>query len=188
MLSDFHKREVDQEENVARSLPFFGPSLAVTATLLGIVAKSLPTFSLTDWYPASIYFILAILAASILVMLCYLWTAVRPRRFKIPLTAEEFYDTYQSFKAFYEGQNLSVAQRNAALISDLRLGLIRNYAEVATTNQKHTLARLNARARAFQCLIVVLFLAFCLVGVIIVHDQVLTPPKSAEPAPYYGID
>jgi hypothetical protein len=33
-----------------------------------------------------------------------------------------------------------------------------------------------------------LFLACCLVGAIIMHDQVLSPLQPAEPAPYYGID
>jgi hypothetical protein len=187
VLSDFHKREVDQEENVARSLPFMGTSLAVLSGLIGVVRTSIPMFSLSHYF-ITVYSIISFLSLYLLAMLRFLWIAVRPRRFKTTLTADEFYETYQRFKAYYEPRHLSPAEMNAAIINDLREGLISNYAEVATRNRGNNLARIGARAHAFQCLVFALFLACCLVGAIMVHDQVLSVFQPAELPPYYGID
>ncbi len=43
IISDAFKREIDQEENVVRSLPFFATSLGVLAAATGVVRSNVFT-------------------------------------------------------------------------------------------------------------------------------------------------
>jgi hypothetical protein len=183
ILADSYRSENDREENVARSLPFFGTSLAVLAALLGIVRSSLPVLSWSI-FAISTYMILISLLTSLLFVLCYLWLAVKRRSFEFLSTGDELYNHYESLQKYYEStQMLGDNKEDAAvrdvrvglieesIINDLRILLIKEYSKVSTINHANNLARAEARAKAFQSLVVTLFLAYCLVFAIIVHDQ-----------------
>ena len=80
---DAFKREWDADENVVRSLPFFAAALALTVTVLGIVAKDLPPLG-PAVVPITAHIALLLAATSVGGVLHYLIVAVRPRIYRYP--------------------------------------------------------------------------------------------------------
>ena len=88
VVTDSYKRELDQEENVVRSLPFFATSLGILATALGLARTAIGPFALSG-IQLAIYTTLALTAVSILLVLAFLVQAIRPRDFKNPMTEQD---------------------------------------------------------------------------------------------------
>src|SRR3954462_11438216 len=64
IFAERYKRQLDQEENVARTLPFFAAALAVLANIVGLLRPSIPSFS-TTLFSISVHVFLAGLAVCI---------------------------------------------------------------------------------------------------------------------------
>lgn len=60
LVFDSFKRELDQDENVVRSLPFFATSIGVLVAFAGLARGALPGFSFGFW-PLLVYGLLACL-------------------------------------------------------------------------------------------------------------------------------
>src|SRR5690242_10543276 len=72
LVTESFKRELDQEENVVRSLPFFATSIGVLITFVGFVRTTLPAFSLTAW-PIIAYGLLFSLLCALAALLLFLY-------------------------------------------------------------------------------------------------------------------
>lgn len=80
-LADSYRKEIDQEENVWRSLPFFAATLALQlAALFQIIDKLPDPTTIIGWAPLGL-----LIAAGIatLVSLAFLAASIYPQRFDL---------------------------------------------------------------------------------------------------------
>lgn len=188
-MGDSFKRELDQEENVIRSLPFFATSIGVLVTFVTLVRRDLPNFDWALW-PTVIYGLLTGVLLSLLFVLLFLYQAVRRRNFEylMPETkmleyAREVITYYRTVsaqdsptataKATSPGDETDpVAVLETAVVSDIRNTMINDLAAAAESSRSNNLARLTARTRAFTVLTMALVFALGMIVAILVHDAV----------------
>lgn len=163
-----HKEQLDQEENVWRSLPFFATSLGVLVAFVGIVRPLIPAWS---WplSPAAgiLYVFLLLLVASLFGVLYFLAVAAKQRRITEEAGEDELLAYASGIVDFYDETPLTEEQAEQAMIEDLRSITIRQLADIAMVRRSHNEARHQARGRAFFGLILALVCALIILGVIL---------------------
>ena len=80
LFTDSFKREVDQDEAVWRTLPFFATALGLAGALVGYVASHLPNLS-TAPLSLMLHVLIALALASLVAAGFWIWVAVRPREY-----------------------------------------------------------------------------------------------------------
>jgi hypothetical protein len=191
LVTDGLKREIDQDENVVRSLPFFATSLGVLITFIGFARNTLPEFTLTLW-PILTYGLMAAILASLAFLLWFLAQAVRVRTFNYPMSEldliryavdltryyQEAEPTRGDGKANRDGSDADpVAVVERAVIDDLRAAMTQQCADAAVTSRFNNSKRLKARARALTILMAALSFALSLIIVILIHDALEGGPN-----------
>jgi hypothetical protein len=100
VVAEGYKREIDQEENVARSLPFVAASLAVLVSILGFVRNDIPALSV-EWFAIGIWALVAVLGILILIVIYYLFHCVRRRQFRYITKETELLEYSEKLREFY---------------------------------------------------------------------------------------
>jgi hypothetical protein len=171
IVAESYKREIDQEENVARSLPFVAAALAVLATILSFARSYIPTY-VTAVYPIAIYTLLIGFGIAVIFVIIFLFLAVRRRRFQYIATSAELYDYTRNLRNYYESLGRTPDEIEKSITEDTRVFMIQQYATGATHNQAINIGRSGARSRAFTSLVLAMALAFAIVVTISVHETV----------------
>jgi hypothetical protein len=169
LIGEGYKRELDQEENVVRSLPFFATSLGVLATALGLARPAIGPFALAA-FPLAIYATLGFIGLAILLVLVFLLQATRPRQFKLPMSEQALLGYRTSLRDYYAASGKDEATLAEAMLADMREEVTRQVAEATRITRQNNLARLRARGRAVTALVAAIFLAFVLLGLILGRD------------------
>ncbi len=171
VFKEAFKRELEVDENVARTLPFFAATLALAATLYGYVLSKLPP---PAWEVAAVVLdCLLLLGVGCLVgVLWNLFQAVRMREYRIPPKETELADWVGELRAFYEGQGQAPAEAEAEALVGLRERMIVEYAESAEHNRDANRPKVEARALGFTLLVVMLSIAFLMVGIMFATEWV----------------
>lgn len=78
-LADAYRKEIDQEENVWRSLPFFAATLAFQFTTLAQIVLRMPQRGTGAWWDVVV--VVALLAICIALALGFLVASIAPARF-----------------------------------------------------------------------------------------------------------
>lgn len=171
IIADGFDREIDQEENIVRSLSFCATSLGILAAALSL---ALPTLCPPAWevFAVATYGLLVTLASSVLVVLFYLFRSVWPRQVAYPISAIALLSYADSLRAYYGNADAAPEIVEAAIVADIRETRIKQTAQATQWNRKRNLPRLCARDRAITVLVFSVFLAFVLLGVIFVRDAV----------------
>ena len=169
ILADSYQREINQEENLARSLPSFATGLAVLAIFLGVARPAIPALA---WSPFSIaiYAILLVLGICTFFAILFLLWALWPRSFAYLMRENELNSYMRSLRRYYRHSELTLAEVEEAVAADVRDAMIEQYAECAIRNRASNSARANARASALAALLLALILAFVMIATLLIHD------------------
>lgn len=145
-LADAYRKEIDQEENVWRSLPFFAASLALQTTVLATAASKLGGLQSGAWWDGVAC--LAIIVAATVIALGFLTGSIWPANFR-------YISSELELLAYAEG--LEAAEREADraglidrpdAISLLKRTLAREYATATGHNRRINQARVRRRSVA----------------------------------------
>jgi hypothetical protein len=169
ILAESYKREIDQEENVVRSLPFVAAALAVLFTIVSFIKGYIPAYS-AGTYAILIYALFVSFGISVASAICFLFFAVYPRRFKYLASSQELYSYVEQLRDYYAGLGSIPEEAQKAIVEDVRIFMIEQYTLGSTRNQINNVARSAARSRAFTGLVLALGLAFLIVTIISVHE------------------
>jgi hypothetical protein len=171
IIAEQYKRELDQEENVIRSLPFAAAALAVLSTIMVVVRSYVPT-QLGGAYTICVWMLLGLFAVSIAVALWFLWRAMAAKRLQYLSPADELASYVTDLRNYYTALGLSSEQIEESVVRDSRTLMIEQYTIGTVHNQKMNGERLAARTRSFQSLIIALALAFVTVVVILADEAI----------------
>ena len=171
IVAESYKREIDQEENVVRSLPFVAVTLAVLSTIMIVLKSYIPEYSL-NIYPFIVWLMLIAFGMLIMMVIYFLHDAVRHRSFQYVAPADQLYTYATQLRLYYGTLGKTPEEIEQGIIEDARILMIEQYAIGATYNQQINIDRSRARARAFSSLLLALALAYGIVVTISAHEVV----------------
>ena len=145
-FGDAYRKEVDQEENVWRSLPFFAATLALQ--LAGLA-------QIRDWVNASngwLFFLaqalLAGAAIATLAALVFLAQPIWPADFRYVTSEPDLQDYVETVRATARHEGQSAEQAALRALAAARTVLVQQYAVSASGNRRINQRRANRRTRA----------------------------------------
>lgn len=171
VVKDGFDREIGQDENVVRSLPFFATSLGILASAFALARPSLCAPSL-DPLALGVYGALAALGCSAALTILFLFRLSVARRYSYPMPEGDFI-------ALARGAMLDARTRDpagtdeeveAAVMDELRDTRIEQLAEAASVNRRNNVIRNRVRSLALTMLISAIGFAFLLLALIFLRD------------------
>lgn len=170
VLKDGFERELEVDENVARTLPFFAASLAVAATLYGYIAAQMPPLAPT-FLSVVLHLLLAAAGVCMATILWCLFQAVRAREYRIPPKETLQIAWVKDLKTHFRGQGLTPATVDRSVLERLRSQMTAEYAASAEHNRTANTAKLRARGSGFVLLVAMLGIAFLMIAIIFIHAR-----------------
>jgi len=166
-----YAREIDQEENIFRTLPFAATALAIIFTFIVFIKGDVPN-RLIGIYPIMIWVLLFLFWVVIAFSLVFLWRTVSAKSLQFLSPPNELYRYVTDLRNYYRVTGAPLDQIEQRVAEDLRTVMIEQYTLGAVHNQGITVRRLRARTRAFQGLIAALIVALVTVAVVLGHRLV----------------
>jgi hypothetical protein len=151
LFADAYKREIDQEENVPRTLPFFATALGTILATIGLTRSSLPPIEDGVWGPVILALMCTSLAATIAVVVM-IWCATRQQEYPTPARETSLLEFANDTAAYCVATG--VDQPDQSPLMYLRRTVLVQLATATEASRRNNLRRGNFRFLAFQCLTV----------------------------------
>lgn len=176
VIKDAFERELDEGENIARTLPFFAASFAVAVPLYGYVTGRLPEFEF-QLLSLTLHALLILGAGCAVMILWNLFLMVRLREYRILPKETEQIEWMQALRVHYEAQGLTAATVDKRVTQQLRDQMLLEYAAGAEHNREANAPKLRARASGVTFFVVMLVIAFGMIGIIFVSQRLPQQPR-----------
>ena len=181
-FAEFYRQEVGAEEDVHRTLPFFGTALGIVIGALAYAAGRLPLWSAavtegggTAFILSSVLLGLAVVEAAF--VLAWLSRAIARRDYQRIGPETALRQRVADLQAYYDGQGLAADRRDEALLRDMRQVLLESYAAVTAVNRELNQKRYRFRALASSHLVRSLIWALSATSVIFMADKLGYLPR-----------
>ncbi len=168
LFGEAYRKEIDQEENVWRSLPFFAATLALQ--LAGLA-------QIRDWVGGAagwpFWLSLALLAAAALATLAalvFLAQSIWPARFRYVTSELELQTYLETVRTTAAASGGSADQATQAAVLAARTVMVQQYAIGASSNRLINQGRANRRTRAGLATLASVFAVLVLVGLVVVSN------------------
>lgn len=177
VLKDSFERELEVDENVARTVPFFAAAFAFAGPMFTYIITNMPSDGVLG---IILRIMLAAAAVSACIVLANLFRAVRRRDYKIPPSEPKLVEYAKDLKAAYEQTGLTPKFVQLRTKEKLRELMAAHYANDTAHNRAVNAPKLKARAEGFTWLVIMLSIAFLMIGIMFVTDEVaaLRRPES----------
>jgi len=177
IFSDNYKKEIDQEENVWRTLPFFSATIAFELAATAQVRDHLLSLS----WPISFIAALVTIAfsASVVTMLCYLWASIRPRQLFYLAPETSILEFAREVENDLSKLGPITAAQAAAIHVMLQDHVMEQWAMGATKNREVNKRRAQLRSRGARILLLSIFIVLTLIGLAVIG------PYGGQPAEHF---
>jgi hypothetical protein len=145
LFADSFKREVDADEAVWRSLPFFAAILGLAVAVLPSIYRSASAVTIPAWQMA-VYGLLALSMLCFVTSGCWLWAVIKLRPYRYPPTDAKVLEYAAELQTFHASRKLSVEKRDDSVRDELREFMLREFALATTTNRRNNAAKARARS------------------------------------------
>jgi hypothetical protein len=153
LAGESFKREVDLDESVWRSLPFFAAAFGLAITLLGYVATAISIPNLRfGVVVADIAFGLSLVAFAWAFR--WFWTVVKPMEYQYPPRDLDLLNYAEALKIFHEQSGLSGDNLDAMVADEMRLFMAKQLAAATGKNRGNNAIKVLARSQAILFLMV----------------------------------
>ena len=172
--ADFYRHEIGAEEDVHRTLPFFGTALGLVIGAIAYGAGRLP-----PWQQAAPKWPFVVASALLVLSLCeagavlfWLGRAIARRNYRRIGPESAFRERLGQLHAYYEARGLDHAQIDTRTSEDLRQLLLESYEMVTPSNRLLNQRRYMYRALASSHLVRSLLWALAATTLIFVTDKI----------------
>jgi hypothetical protein len=175
-------RSVGAEEDVHRTLPFFGTALGIVIGALAYAAGRLPKWSdlTADYASTAFLFTTVLLGMAIFEAGCVLfWLsfAIASRSYQRIGPEPDLRSRVTALQTYYDAKGIIGPQREAECLQDVRQMLIDSYVATTPANRYLNQQRYKYRARASSHLVRSLIWALGATSVIFMADKLGYLPK-----------
>ncbi len=166
-------RQADLDESIWRSLPFFGVSLGLAATMIGTAASDTPAIG-RSFYAIATNLLLLASTGCFGWALWWFWQVVRGREYEIPASDALVRQYAEEMTTFYEAGDLVGDDLDDKVVEELRLFMIEQYSAAAAANFRENARKTSARSQVLLFMLAGFVLAFACEAVIFVRNAVAT--------------
>ena len=183
VFADLYRQEVGAEEDVHRTLPFFGTALGIVIGALAYAAGRLPKWpDVSAGWPGTVAFVAPALLLGLAVVeagcvLFWVSRAVARRDYRRIGPETALRARLVALQAYYDGQGVEGEQRDTGLLEDMQLMLLDSYTAVTQTNRGLNQRRYRFRALASSHPVRRLIGALAASDVIVLADKLGFLPK-----------
>jgi len=182
-FADLYRQEVGAEDDVHRTLPFFGTALGLVLASPAYAAGRLPKWSdlTTDRGKLSLATAAALLGLAIFeagCVLVWLSRAIARRNYQRIGPEAALRTRLNDLQAYYDEQGIAANKRDGELVEDMRQTLLDSYTAVTPINRGLNQRRYRFRALAASHLVRSLIWALAATTVIFVADKTGYLPKA----------
>jgi hypothetical protein len=184
IFSEFYRQEQGAEEDVHRTLPFFGTALGIVIAALAYAAGRLPKWpdltterGMIAFAASGILVGLAILEAGC--VLVWVSFAIARRGYQRVGPEAALRTRLTELLAYYDQQGIAPTRQDAELAKDMRQVLLDSYAAVTPVNRELNRRRYRFRALAASHLVRSLIRALGAITLIFMADKLGYLPKAA---------
>lgn len=183
IFADLYRLEVAAEEDVHRTLPFFGTALGLVLASLAYAAGRLPKWSDLATKRATIAHVtasicLALAVVEAICVLLWLSRAIARRTYQRIGPEPALRARLRDLQAFYDEQGLAADQQDSELVKDMRQTLLNSYTSVSPTNRALNQRRNRFRALAASHLVRSLIWALTATTIMLAADKAGYLPKA----------
>ena len=168
LFGEAYRKEIDQEEDVWRSLPFFAATLALQ--LAGLA-------QIRDWVGGAagwpLWLSLSLLAAAALATLAalvFLAQSIWPARFRYVASELELQSYLETVRTTAAASGSSAEDATLAAVLAARTVMVQQYALGASSNRLINQGRANRRTRAGLATLASVLAVLVLVGLVVVSN------------------
>lgn len=171
LLADTYRREIEQEENIWRSLPFFAATLALELAALFQVIDRLPP--LDTWAGRISVALLAAAALSSFLALGFLASTILPAKLRYIATDEKLFDYALRLVSEENDPAIGSSPDPIVAVQVLRATLAEQYAGATDYNRRINRRRERRRSIAGLATIAAILSTLLLVGTTFAHYVVV---------------
>jgi hypothetical protein len=146
ILTDSFKREVDLDEAVWRSLPFFGAMLGLATVLAPPIYRSTVALAGSAW-SVPVYMLLALSLLCFVAAARSFWEVIRLRNYRYPPMDLEVLAYAAELHAAHRRSGRPFAQQDEAVRDEVRTFILQEIATSTANNRVHNAAKLRARSQ-----------------------------------------
>ena len=181
-FADLYRQEVGAEEDVHRTLPFFGTALGIVIGALAYAAGRLPGVTdLTTSHAKMAFGVAAVLLALAIIeagcVLVFISRAIARRDYRRIGPEMALRTRLVELQAYYDGLGTTGDDQDPELVKDMKQVLIDSYTTVTPINRGLNQRRYRFRALASSHLVRSLIWALAATTVIFVADKLAYLPK-----------
>ena len=181
-FADLYRQEVGAEEDVHRTLPFFGTALGIVIGALAYAAGRLPKWTdLTTHRAIAVFAVATVLLGLAIIeagcVLVFLSRAIARRDYRRIGPETALRTRLSELQAYYEGQGTAGGERDVELVKDMRQVLLDSYTMVTPINRGLNQRRYRFRSLASSHLVRSLIWALGATTVIFAADKLGYLPK-----------
>ena len=178
-FAESYRHEISAEEDVYRTLPFFGTALGIVIAAIGYAAGRLTRWEDT---PSHLLFIvstglLALAAGEAIGVIARLAQALARRDYQRVGPESVLQARLAELRTYYDGFGLGKLDRDGLLAHDFRQALVASYSRVIPVNRELNAGRYRRRAQAASHLVRSLLWALGATIIIFVSDKIGLLPR-----------
>lgn len=182
-FADLYRQEIGAEEDVHRTLPFFGTALGIVIAALAYAAGRLPKWTELPTHRAMAVFAVATVLLSLAVIkagfvLVFISRAIARRDYRRIGPETALRTRLSELQAYYEGQGATGDVQDAELVKDMQQVLLDSYTTVTPINRGLNQRRYRFRSLASSNLVRSLIWALGATIVIFAADKLGYLPKA----------
>lgn len=160
LASESFKRQLELDDSVWRSLPFFAATFAFVATIIGKSAADVPRWG-GSLYDETAMVLLVAAVGSLAWSLRWFWVVLRPREYEYPAPDDQVKTYAQAIRQFHSDSGVVGTEAlDARTLAELRLFMIDQYGSASATNLRHNAVKLKARPKVLVFMLLGFALAF----------------------------
>lgn len=176
LATDSFKRQVELDESVWRSLPFFGAALALAASIIGRGSADAPPLA-WSLYAILTHAALGLATLSFAWALRWFWVVVKARDYEYPSADAQVRAYAEEMTKFHRASGMSGTELDDKVVDEMRLFMIEQYGSAARTNFGHNAEKMKARSQVLLFMMIGFVLAFAYEGIIFGHYAVNGGPS-----------
>ena len=181
-FADLYRQEVGAEEDVHRTLPFFGTALGIVIGAVAYAAGRLPKWTDLTTHPAVAAFAAATVLLSLAIVeaafvLIFLSRAIARRDYRRVGPETALRTRLRELQVYYHGQGATGDLQDAEIVKDMQQVLLDSYTTVTPINRGLNQRRYRFRSLASSHLVRSLIWALGATSVIFAADKLGFLPK-----------